>query len=653
MHSLKYEQYVYFSVGDSSIGGTMSFNDDDFAYVNSGAEQRSRSMHHARLGAGDHHSGRGNNNHIIRNICLIIGLVLIVIGVAGAVGGLKLYKEAQQVQYEESQALALLANVQDLNQLKDKDAVNKILPQLQLHTAKAAHITDRSLWKIASRVPVYGKDVTTVRGMTQSMNSLATDALPQLASTLQKMLGSSLSSGDRNINIQPIVDAQSGFNTANNSLQSELSSLKALPQPHLRQVQEPYNLAVQKFSAVSKQINQINNLIQVMPKFLGSGGARSYVIMAQTTSEARSGGGLVGSLGSFTANNGSISIGAFHPNTEFLNLGGSHANADEEAVFKSPLDFSFDIRDLAAFPDFSRTAESVKSVWQDSRYTTTVDGVMGIDPVFVQEMIGISGNVTLPNSQVLTGSNTAQYMLNGIYKDVPVAEQDAYFSYIASTAMNNVFKNMTAPKMIKIAQSFSTLAAQRHLYLYSFHADDAQYFQDAGLAKSAPNSASNPEIGIYLNENNPSKMDWYVHRKTVITRKSCAANGSQTYHVEFNASNTISSADLASGNSYILGGFSNIGAPGTAVERILFYAPQGGTISNFVTSGNAGKPTQVTMDGKQPWTSVASIAPNASVTYSYDVTTSTSSTADLSLDQTPMGWIDPGVTYDTAACAIK
>ncbi|MEO2293574.1 hypothetical protein ABG885_10025, partial [Bifidobacterium longum] len=42
-----------------------------------------------------------------------------------------------------------------------------------------------------------------------------------------------------------------------------------------------------------------------------------------------------------------------------------------------------------------------------------------------------------------------------------------------------------------------------------------------------------------------------------------------------------------------------------------------------------------------------------SVTYSFDVTTSTKAVSDLTIDQTPMGWIDSGVTTDTAACSIN
>ncbi|MFT9008560.1 MAG: DUF4012 domain-containing protein [Bifidobacterium sp.] len=604
-----------------------------------------------------HHSNQPIPKHTGRKIGIalsIILLVLIIIGVVGGYLGMKLYRQAMEVKSEEEQAISLISSVQDISQLKDKDAVSKIIPELQKHTSKAASITDGSLWKLASKAPVYGDDITTVRGMTHAVDSLASDTLPQLSKTLQTMLGAKLSTGDKQINIQPIVNAQSGFNAANDSIKSELKTLQSLPEPHLKQIKSPYNMAVEKFTSVSEKIDKINNLIQVMPKFLGSGGARNYVIVAQTTSEARSSGGLIGSLGSFSADDGLIKVGDFHPNSEFLNIGGSHANAEEESVFSSPLDFAFDIRDLATFPDFSRTADTVKSVWQESQYNSTVDGVMAIDPVFVQEMIKLSGDVTLPTGQTLTGNNTAAFLLNGIYKDVPVSQQNAYFGYVATAAMNNVFENMTASKMIKMAQSFTTLAGQRHLYLYSFHSDDAKHFQDAGLAKSSPSSETDPEIGIYLNENNPSKMDWYIHRKTVITRSSCNADGSQSYRVTFTATNTIPAADLASGNAYILGGSGNIGAPGTAVERMLFYGPAGGSLSNLtVSSGNGGTPKQVSMDGKTPWTTVATIAPNKSVTYSYDVTTSKKSTSDLKLDQTPMGWTDEGVTYDTKACVVR
>jgi hypothetical protein len=625
----------------------------DAAYgADSGTHSSGAHDRRARRNSGRHGRG-GKPRHLVRKIVICLVLLLLVFAGVSAVLGYKLYREAQQVKAHEQQALTLLSSVQSVDQLKDPNAISTILPKLQSETSAARAITNGTLWKVASVVPVYGDDITTVRGMAVAVDSLANDALPKLSTTVQTMLSSSLAGGGGKINLQPIIDAQSGFKSANSSLQSDLKSLKALPDPHLSQVKEPYDLAVEQFTTVSEKIDQVNNLIQMMPRFLGADGARNYLIVAQTTSEARSSGGLIGSMGTFSADNGVISVGDFHPNGEFLSLGGFDSTAEENTVFKKHLNLIYDLRGQTAFPDFSRTASNANAIWQRSKYASATDGVMMIDPVFVQEMIKLGGNVTLPNGQQLTGENTAEFLLNGIYKTVPVAQQDAYFEYAASSAMNNVFSNITVDKVLSITQSFSSLADQRHLYLFSFHDDDAKSFQGSGFAKGTPDSETNPETGIYLNQNNASKLDWYVHRNTVIRRQSCNADGSQDYRVEATITNTISQADLTSGNDYLLGGLDGIGKPGTPVESILFYPPKGGSISNFSVTGDADKPGETSLDGKKLWTSVATIAPGKSVTYAYDVHTSPKATGDLKLDQTPMGWTDSGVTYDTKACTIK
>lgn len=55
---------------------------------------------------------------------------------------------------------------------------------------------------------------------------------------------------------------------------------------------------------------------------------------------------------------------------------------------------------------------------------TQLDGVIMVDPVFLQELTKISGNVTIPDGTVLTGDNTAEFLLNKVYVDYPVSMQD-------------------------------------------------------------------------------------------------------------------------------------------------------------------------------------------------------------------------------------
>ncbi|OZG49210.1 DUF4012 domain-containing protein [Bombiscardovia coagulans] len=588
--------------------------------------------------------------HRGRNVFLVILLLLIVVAALCGALGYKFYKDAMAIKAHEEQALSYIKDFQDEQKLmQDPGALNRAVPKIQDETQAARLIAHGSLWNIATKLPVYGNDVKTVQGMIDTVDDMSQQTFPTLANTINQLATAKFSQGNGQINLEPIEQASAGFNTVNTNMQSELKELKALPVPKIGKVQSIYHQSVSQFTDVSNKVSQLNSTIQVLPQFLGSKAPRNYIIVAQTPAEARSSGGLIGSLGSMNATNGKVTVGEFHPNTEFVHLGGG-ADKEEERLFSVPLKFSFDIRDLSAFPDFSREAQLVNDRWQRSPYAGPVDGVMMLDPVYIQEIIKISGNVRTTTGLELTGDNTAQFFMNDIYKTVPVAQQDAVFAGVASQAMNNALSDMNIKKLLQMAKTMQPMAEQRHLYAYSFHADEAKNFQGAGLAKNAPESEEKPEVGIYLNQNNPSKLDWYIHRKTTVTRTSCNQDGSQSYHVTFTMTNSIPKADLYSGNAYILGGIDNVSFPGVAVERMLFYGPAGGSITNINYKGNASPMLKDSLDGKALWTNVASVAPGKSVTYEFDVTTSPKSKTDLKIDQTPMGWEDLGVTYDLNNC---
>ena len=602
------------------------------------------------------HSARGA--HTTRNILLLVLGVLVVLGAVGGFCAWRFYQQAMDVRDHELAAVEAVSGLQDVSQLRDADTMNAAIEQAQVHASAAKEIADGALWRVASYVPVLGDDVTAVRGMVDVVDGMVGETLPSLASTVQTLMNSGLSGGgEGQLNLQPIVDAQEGFAQANELVQQQADTINALPQPHVGVVRSAYEQGKEQINKVADMLDQVSGMVQAMPKLLGQDGPRTYLLVAQTTSEQRSGGGLVGSLGTMQVDNGNISVGEFHSNKEFVALGES-ATAEEHDVFSGPLSFSFDVRDLFAVPDFSRTAEMLNTVWQRSEYACDIDGVIAIDPLFIQEMVRINGDITLDNGQVLTGDNTAEFMLNGIYKAFDPDTQNMYFEYVASAVMDGAFSNMTMDKMMQIAQAMGTLAEGRHFYAYTFHEDEAEYFQGAGFAKNAPDSETDPEVGIYMNEQNASKLGWYLRRSSTITRTACNADGSQTYHVTFSIMNTLTSDEMASATTYILGGaqpgVDGIVAPsGTSAQRMLFYAPVGGSITNLTASGDVRDQENKTMDGKNLITNVAYIAPGETVTFDFDVTTSAKAESDLRLDQTPAGWLDENVTYDTSACSIK
>lgn len=597
------------------------------------------------------HIRYSKTSHTVRNVVLVILLFVAVIACAVGVTGYRFYKQAMEVKDHELAAVQTLTDLQDVSKLNDSAALRSAIAQAQKHTAAAEMITESSLWKVASNVPLIGADVQNVRGMVSVMNHIAAQSLPKLDTAIQSLVSASLSGTDGTLNLQPVIQAQQSFSQISSDFDQQTRKLDGLPQPSISMVQNAYSVAQTELKTVSNTLEQVSDSMRMLPVFLGVNTPRNYLLVANTPSELRSGGGLIGSVGTMNASGGAVIVGAFHSNKELIPYGSS-ATPDEHALFSSPLQFSFDVRDIFATPDFSRTAEMLNAIWQRSAYATPVDGVIAIDPVFIQKMVQINGNVTLPNGTILTGDNTAEYMLNTIYKEVPVSLQDGYFETIATAVMDSAFKDMNLSKMMKIAQVIPSMAHDRHLYIYSFHDDEAKYFQNAGLAQGTPSSERNPEVGIYLNEQNPSKLGWYLKRKTDVTRTACNGDGSQTYHVRFSMTNSLTEQEMASATPYILGGGPMV-APGVQVERILFYAPAGGSLSNLTSTGKTEQTSETTMDGKALTTSVAYIAPGKTVTYEFDVTTSPKAITDLSVDQTPAGQSGSEVTLDTDVCAIK
>ena len=387
--------------------------------------------------------GRRAQSHGTRNIVIILACIAVVIGVA-IVCGLAFYKQAQSVKSHENQAVVALSDISGSEVLKDGGVSSTAITQAQTHTAEAKRIAHGPLWSIASVMPGVGNDVKTVRGMTEVLDDLARQSLPAISSMSHKLAAAQLNSQGGTLNLQPIASIQSDFAAVSKQMKQQLDTYDSLPTPRIGMVAKAYQQGKERLASIVSTVDHLNSTMQMMPAILGQNGARTYLIAVQTTSEQRSGGGLVGSVGTLQANQGAVSVGEFRADTELLN--GGNGNAEEYAVFNGPLTFSLDVRDTFAVPNLERNAEMLAATWKRSPYASDVDGFIAIDPVFIQEMVKLNGNITLQDGTVLTGDNTAQYLLNTIYKEVPIAQQDAYFEYIAQTVVNEAFGKMNTQK---------------------------------------------------------------------------------------------------------------------------------------------------------------------------------------------------------------
>ena len=584
----------------------------------------------------------------------IVGLFVAVLVLFG-IAGFNVYRQSKEVQAHESRALSMISDfstkIDDANVQKVKDQ----LPQIQQETSQASAIANGAWWNIANKIPYFGSNVSTVQGMTNVIDDLMHQSVPQFMDVVTNLQHANLSSTDDGINLRPIIDCQQGMQKANESLQHQVGAYNALPQPNIDIVRSAYAQGSDKLNALATRVDALSSTFRMLPGFLGNGQTRTYAVMSMTTSEMRSSGGLIGSVGELTADNGSVHVGEFKANKDYLPYGIGDHSADMARVFsdEGPLHMSFDIRDTAVFPDTERAALAMQSIWNRTPWgqQKPLSGVIMVDPVFVQEMVAINGPVTLADGTTLNGDNTAEYFLNTVYKQYEASQTDAVFGETTGNVIAGMFKSLNLGKLVKIGETMGTMARERHFTMFSFDANLEKEIQAAGFTGETPNDPQNPSVGIYLTEQNPSKMGWYIKRTATIEKTRCDASGA-TYHVEYTLNNTMKVSDVANLPPYITG----VDAPnrGKGIEKILFYPPAGGRINNISQLNGAVNAVQkTTMNGKELYKTVVEILPEQSVTYSFDVTGSPQAQSALTIDQTPLGWKDTGITVKEPKCSAK
>ncbi|WP_338526581.1 DUF4012 domain-containing protein [Bifidobacterium animalis subsp. lactis] len=584
----------------------------------------------------------------------IVGLFVAVLVLFG-IAGFNVYRQSKEVQAHESRALSMISDfstkIDDANVQKVKDQ----LPQIQQETSQASAIANGAWWNIANKIPYFGSNVSTVQGMTNVIDDLMHQSVPQFMDVVTNLQHANLSSTDDGINLRPIIDCQQGMQKANESLQHQVGAYNALPQPNIDIVRSAYAQGSDKLNALATRVDALSSTFRMLPGFLGNGQTRTYAVMSMTTSEMRSSGGLIGSVGELTADNGSVHVGEFKANKDYLPYGIGDHSADMARVFSDEvsLHMSFDIRDTAVFPDTERAALAMQSIWNRTPWgqQKPLSGVIMVDPVFVQEMVAINGPVTLADGTTLNGDNTAEYFLNTVYKQYEASQTDAVFGETTGNVIAGMFKSLNLGKLVKIGETMGTMARERHFTMFSFDANLEKEIQAAGFTGETPNDPQNPSVGIYLTEQNPSKMGWYIKRTATIEKTRCDASGA-TYHVEYTLNNTMKVSDVANLPPYITG----VDAPnrGKGIEKILFYPPAGGRINNISQLNGAVNAVQkTTMNGKELYKTVVEILPEQSVTYSFDVTVSPQAQSALTIDQTPLGWKDTGITVKEPKCSAK
>ena len=381
-------------------------------------------------------------------------------------------------------------------------------------------------------------------------------------------------------------------------------------------------------------------LVAMLKDVLGVEEDRLYVIAVQNPSEIRASGGFPGSVGTMQIKDGVLTTGEFKSVTYmFIAATPQGINITQEEVELFHHLSSIRIpRDSDLCPDFERVGH-IWALAYEQKHGEYVDGVISVTPHIVQRLLGaMDEEIELFDGTTMNGEDALRVLLHDIYYKYFGANYtrdrnstaDDLFAEAAKITMEKLTENVDAKDLVKYVPAMKESFQDRTLMLWMRDEQQQDFISRMGWSGGLNKDPNKPETGIYFNGVVASKMGWYVLMDTVIGERVKNEDGSYTYPVTVTLANNATQEELKEATSYITGGNGGI-IRGVA----YFFAPAGGTVSNFEAS-NGRAIRAKTYNGYQlGYMDVFSLKPDEPVIVTYLVTTAPGVETPLSFNRTP------------------
>ncbi|MDN0069553.1 DUF4012 domain-containing protein [Collinsella ihumii] len=576
--------------------------------------------------------------------CALIALfiVMALLCFIGA-SGFMLYRSARSVQGKAQNVISLATGVASSLSTGDYVTFAENARELDGICSDIRAEVDGPLWQVASLLPVVGGDVQAARTLVVSVDDVSSAVLVPMAENLSSSAQGKLFQ-DGAINVSAATTLMGSLADGSEAISSVNEQVQSIGDTNISQVSSLVDTAKRGFTALSSAADIAQAVDPVLAQMLGADGqVRNYIITAVNNVELRANGGLGAHNGLLSVTDGAMSMGEFMgsinlPEDQQLPV------TDEEQNLFNKLMGHMGMYNAEAMltPDFPRAASLTAQMWE-TLYGQHVDGVISIDPVFLQYLLGAVGGTTLSNGVVLNGTNAATVLMHDVYWDYPQPETDAIFEEAAGAAFDAVMSGMGNADMVQLASAFMRGASEGRICVWMAGEDEQKAVETMGVSAALPAAddvAAAPQAGVYLNNMSFSKMDWYLDFDVQVSDGVKNSDGSTSYDVTVNLKNTCTEAEEAQLPDYV--GCHLIKEDGSiefcGLERyiVYLYAPQGGDITDMEVSGDGGmRMNDGTHNGLEVKYGMIDLYPQDASTITYTVTTSPEAVGELQMRATP------------------
>lgn len=630
--------------GASETGTFARLDDDGAEFKGSGSKE---DYYDFGLNYGGDSSTSSTSNGLVRHrhrkgerkkrrVTAVVAAIVVVVLVAFGVSGFMLLNSAKTVKSQAKETVEIVGGLKDKVTSGDFSTLPDDAKKIDELCSSMKKETSSPVWTMASFIPVYGSDINAARTMVDALSDVSSGALVPMADNLaQATPGKLFQNGTINVSaLQAVADSLSDsskvFKSANKKVQS-------IGDTHIAQVTELVDKAKDGFAVLDGAVDAAEKVAPVLPQMLGANGqTRNYLVYAMNNVEIRACGGFGGSQGLISVTDGQMSIGDFVPR---IGLSEDEAvesvDEEDEALFGDHSNLYNSGNTYS--PDWPRNSQRVAALWK-SQYGQDVDGVVGIDPVFLQYLLGLVGNVSLPDGTVVDGTNAAKVLMHDVYWNYPVEESDGIFASVASAAFDKILGGIGDVDVTKLVGAFERGAEEGRLIAWMRNDDEQNAIKEMGIDASLPDPddpSADPVAGVYFNNLSFSKLDWYLNADTQIGQGVKNGDGTYSYRITVTLKNIMTQEEAGKLPDYVAASARDAARDDERLYVSLF-APTGGNISDLTVEGTQFGLGAATWHGIPFYSGTVDLHAGETTTITYTLTTSAEAgDKPLTLRQTP------------------
>jgi hypothetical protein len=443
---------------------------------------------------------------------------------------------------------------------------------------------------------------------------------------------------DATVNLPLLEELIDAYNSVKEPLAADLDTINAMPAFKLEKLESMMAQVRDQLDKADGAIDMADAILPALPGMLGANGeTQTYLILAINNVEIKASGGLPGSWGTMTVTDGRMEIGDFVANNKVLSEDQTHPTISDEERTYIAADLDEVTGSATLTPDFERVGELAAAFWE-AQTGQHVDGVVGVDVLFLQDLLKLTGGFTAEDGTEVNGDNAAKVIMSDTYWDKPVAEQDAFFASIAGQAFATIFGHLSNANMADLVQTMVASFEARNLQVYMENPTYQAAVEAMGAAGTLSTSETAPVLGVYLNDQTWSKIDWYLNVTNQIGTAEKNADGSTSYTVTTTLTNMLTPEEAATLPAYVAGYNTTKRSSDDMVTDVWLYAPAGGSISNIqlAGTGEAYLVGPMGLYGFETYYVRTNATQGQDVVITYTVTTATSATEALKVQMTPL-----------------